>query len=62
MNQNTLALLGRDFNEIKDTLCCLIVLIKEHLAFYVLPKECQVDHVEALPLILDLLAGAIYDP
>ena len=62
MNQNTLALLGRNLNEIEDALRCLIVLIEEHLAFNVLPEECQVDHVEAFPLILDLLARAIDDP
>ena len=62
MNQNTLAFLGRDFNEIEDALCCLIVLIEEYLAFNVLPEESQVDYIKAFPLILDLFASAINDP
>jgi len=62
MHEDTLAFFRGTLNELKDILCCLVILVEEYLALNVLPEESKIDDTEAFPLILDLLAGAVDDP
>ena len=62
MNEHAFSFLCCNFDKVKDVLCCFVIVIKQHLAFNVLPEEGQIDDAKALPLILDLLARTVDHP
>lgn len=62
MDEDTFSFLCCNFDEIKDVLCGLIIMIEQHLTFDVLPEEGQIDYAQAFPLILNLLAGTVDYP
>ena len=49
------------FNEIKYLFGCDVILVKQNLLFLVKPMEGEVYNSHTFPLILDLLARAVYD-
>lgn len=60
MDEDTLALLSCNFDEIENVFRSLVLLVKEDLAFIVLPEEGQVNYAKSFPLVLQLLASAVY--
>ena len=48
-------------DEIKYLFGCDVILVKQNLLFLVKPMEGKIYYPHAFPLVLDLLARAIYD-
>ena len=61
MHKHAFAFFVRILNEIKYLFGCDVILIKQNLLFLVKPVESKVYYAHTFPLVLDLLARAVYD-